>query len=83
MFCGDCLKNVRRLRPELWLSNNWLLRHYNAPSETSFFTREFLIKSKMSVVPHPPYFSASPLKIKLKGRHVDIIEVMEALAGCI
>jgi hypothetical protein len=33
----------------------------------------------MAVVPHPPYFYLFPrLKIKLKGRHFDTIEVMEA-----
>jgi hypothetical protein len=33
----------------------------------------------MTVIPHPPYFSLFPrLKIKLKGRHFDTIEVMEA-----
>jgi hypothetical protein len=34
-------ENVRRLRPELWRQNNWLLHHDNASSHTSFFTREF------------------------------------------
>jgi hypothetical protein len=33
----------------------------------------------MTVVPHPPYFPLFPrLKIKLKGRHFDRIEVIEA-----
>jgi hypothetical protein len=33
----------------------------------------------MAVIPLPPYFSPFPqLKIKLKGRHFDRIEVMEA-----
>jgi hypothetical protein len=33
----------------------------------------------MAVVPHPPYISLFPgLKIKLKGRHFDTIEVLEA-----
>jgi hypothetical protein len=39
-------ENVRRFRPELWRQNNWLLQHDNAPSHTSFFTRELLIKKK-------------------------------------
>jgi hypothetical protein len=34
----------------------------------------------MTVVPHPPNFSLFPrLKIKLKGRHFDIIEMIEAV----
>jgi hypothetical protein len=66
---------------------NWLLHHDNAPSHTSFFTREFLTKNNTTVIPHPPYspdlapcdFSLFPrLKIKLKGRRFDTIEVNEA-----
>jgi transposase len=79
-------ENMQRLRPELCRQKNWLLHHDNAPSHTSFFTREFLTKNNMTVVPHPPYspdlapcdFSLFPLlKRKLKGRHFDTIEVME------
>jgi hypothetical protein len=32
----------------------------------------------MTVVPHPPYFSVSPIEIKLKGLDFDTIEVIEA-----
>jgi hypothetical protein len=33
----------------------------------------------MTVIPHPPYFSLFPqLKTKLKGRHFDTIDVIEA-----
>jgi hypothetical protein len=42
----------------------WLLNHDNAPSHTSFFTREFLAKNNMTVVPRPPYFSVSPIEDK-------------------
>jgi hypothetical protein len=31
--------NVQRLRLEVWRQNNWLLLHDNAPSHTSFFTK--------------------------------------------
>jgi hypothetical protein len=48
-------ENVRRLHPELWRQKKWLLHHDNAPSHTSFFTREFLAKNNMTVIPHPPY----------------------------
>jgi hypothetical protein len=54
-------ESVRRLRPELWLQNYWLL-HHNAPSHNSFFTRELLTKYKMTVVLHPPYFSVFPIE---------------------
>jgi hypothetical protein len=43
------------------------------------FHQEFLTKSNMTVIPHPPYFSLFPrLKIKLEGRHFDTIEVIMA-----
>jgi transposase len=85
-FYGDC-ENVRRLQPELWGQKNWLLHHNNAPSHTSFFTREFLTKNNMTLIPHPPYspdlapcdFSLfHHLKIKLKGRRFDTTKAMEA-----
>jgi hypothetical protein len=70
---------VQRLRPELWQQKNWLLHHDNKQSHTSFFTREFFFtKSNMTVVLHPPCFSVSPLKIKLKRRHFDTTVVIEA-----
>jgi hypothetical protein len=40
-YCCDVLrrllKNVRRLRLELWRQKNWLLHHDNAPPHTSIF----------------------------------------------
>jgi hypothetical protein len=48
-------ENVRRLRPELWRQKNLLLLNDNAPSHTSFFTREFLTKYNMTVAPHPTF----------------------------
>jgi hypothetical protein len=72
-------ENEGRLRPELWRQKNWLLHHSDAPSHTSFFAREFFTKNNKTVVPHPPYFSLFlRLKIKLKRRHFDTIEVIEA-----
>jgi hypothetical protein len=43
------------------------------------FTREFLTEDNRTVVPHPPYCSVSRLKTKLRGRHFDTTEVMEAV----
>jgi hypothetical protein len=54
-------KNVRRLRSEPWRQKNWLLHHDNAPSNTSFFTKELFTKNNMAVVSHPSYFSLSPI----------------------
>jgi hypothetical protein len=55
-YCGvlwQPTENVQRLHPELWRQKSWLLHHNNTPSYTSFFTREFLTKNNMTVVPHP------------------------------
>jgi hypothetical protein len=58
---------------------NWLLHHNNARSHASFFTREFLTKNNITVIPDQPYISLFPrLKIKVKGCHFDTIEVIEA-----
>jgi hypothetical protein len=55
----------------------WLLRHNIAPFHTSLSTSEFLTRNNMTVVPHPTYFSVSPIE-ELKGRHFDTTEVTEA-----
>jgi hypothetical protein len=64
-------ENVRRLRPELGRQKIRLLRHDNAPSHASFFTREFLTKSNVTFIPHPFH----QLKIKPEGRHFEKIYV--------
>jgi hypothetical protein len=70
---------VRKLGPEFWQQKNWLLHHDNAPSHSSSFIRKFLPINNMAIVPKQPYFSLFPgLKRKLKGRHFDTTEVMEA-----
>jgi hypothetical protein len=51
---------------------------HNAPSHISNFSRKFLTKNNMTVVPNSPNFSLFlRLKIKLKGHHFDTIEVIE------
>jgi hypothetical protein len=55
------------------------LHHDNAPTHTSFFTREFFNINQIAAIPHRLYFSLFPwLKIKLKGRYFDTVEVIEA-----
>jgi hypothetical protein len=49
-------ENVQKLQPELWRQNTWLLHHDNAPSHTSFFTRERLTKSIRLSSPTNPTF---------------------------
>jgi hypothetical protein len=44
-----------------------------------FSSGNFCQKNNVTVVPHPPYSTLFPrLKIKLKGRHFDTIEAVEA-----
>jgi hypothetical protein len=64
--------------PNFGNKRSWLLHHGNALSDTSFCTWEFFTKNNVTTVPHPRYFSLFPrLKIKLKVRHIDTIEVIE------
>jgi hypothetical protein len=60
---------VRKLRPELWWQKSWLLHHDNAPSQISFFTREFLPQKNMTAVATHPTFLFPQLKKNLKGNH--------------
>jgi hypothetical protein len=69
---------MQRLRPELWRQKNWLLHHDSAPSHTSFPTRKFLTKNNTTVVLAHPTFLFPRLKMKLKSRHFDTIEEVEA-----
>jgi hypothetical protein len=70
-MCEDFAPNFGDKRTGCYITTTY--------SHTSFFTREFLSKNNMTAVPHPPYFSLfSRLKIKLKDRHFDTIEVTEA-----
>jgi hypothetical protein len=77
-FYGKCMKMCENFTPNFRQQKNWLLHHYNAPSHTSIFTREYLTKNNMTSFPHPPYFSMFPrMEIKLKGCHFHTTEVME------
>jgi hypothetical protein len=76
---------VRRLCPELWRQKNWLLHHDNAPSLASFFHQGIFYHKQHDCHPRPPTspdfdsydFTPFPrLKIKLKDRHFDAIEVI-------
>jgi hypothetical protein len=73
--------------PQLWQQKNWLLHHDNALSGTTFLTRKFFLPKTKWLIPHPPhppYLAPccpslfSQLKIKLKSRHFDTIDVIRA-----
>ena len=44
---------VRRKRPELWRSGEWLLHQDNAPAHTALSVRQFLTKNGMTPASHP------------------------------
>jgi len=48
----DC---VHRVRPELWEGRRWILQHDNAPAHSALIMREFLVRSYITVLEHPPY----------------------------
>jgi hypothetical protein len=57
MFYGKWVKMCKQ--------KSWLLHHDNTTAHISFFAREFLTKNNITVVPQPPYFSASPNEDKM------------------
>jgi transposase len=76
--------SVLRKRPELW--GNQTCKPNNAPAHASLFTRSYLAKHQISVVPHPPHspdlapgvsFVFPKLKTNLKGRRFQTIEEIQ------
>ena len=51
---------VRRKRPELWRSGEWLLHHDDAPAHTTLSVRQFLKKNGMTTASHPPPLLPGP-----------------------
>jgi hypothetical protein len=64
-----------KILPELWRPKNLLLHHHNTPSHTSFIQGIIDLPTFLS---YPPTLLLSVSKLKLKSRHFDTIEVMEA-----
>jgi hypothetical protein len=80
-YC-DVLRQLREdwriLLPELWRQKVWPLHHDSAPSHTFFVTREFFTKNnRLSSLP-TLLFPVSRLTMKLRCRHFDTVEVIEA-----
>jgi hypothetical protein len=76
-------ENIWRKCPDRWCYNSWDLHRDNAPVHTSLAVRQFLVFTKMTVIPHPPYlqdlaicdfFLFPKKKFKLKGQHYDSTE---------
>ncbi|UYV76922.1 MIB1 [Cordylochernes scorpioides] len=82
------LREAGRLkRPERWQNNDWILHVDNARSHTAHVVLQFLAKHSTIHIPHPPYspdlapndfFLYSILKMKLKGRKFDNVDMIQA-----
>jgi hypothetical protein len=79
-------ENIQRKPLDKWRNNSWDLHNDNAPAHASLFVRQFLVSTKTTVVPHPPYtldfatydfFLFPKMKLKLKGRRFDSIEEIQ------
>ncbi|GFW09975.1 uncharacterized protein TNCV_4207401 [Trichonephila clavipes] len=46
---------IRRKRPQLWESGDWLLHHDNAPAHTSNLVQQYLSKHSIAQLRQPPY----------------------------
>jgi len=80
---------VRRKRPQLWTSGDWLLHHDNAPAHSSNLVQQYLTKHQVVQLRQPPYspdvapcdFWLFPtLKMPLKGHRFDDKETVETNA---
>ncbi|UYV70486.1 hypothetical protein LAZ67_7003275 [Cordylochernes scorpioides] len=83
-----CLREAVRLkRPERWQNNDWILHVGNARPHTAHVVLQFLAKHSTIQIPHPPYspdlapndfFLYPKLKINLKGRKFDNVDMIQA-----
>jgi len=79
-------EDIRRKRPELRRTGNWLLHDDNAPSHRALVTHEFLAHNSIITLPHPPYapdlapcyfFLFPKMKLQLKVRRFDRVEEIQ------
>ncbi|GFU67918.1 histone-lysine n-methyltransferase setmar-like protein [Trichonephila clavipes] len=55
---------IRRKRPQLWESGDWLLHHDNAPAHTSNLVQQYLSKHSIAQLRQPPYSpDIAPLRL--------------------
>jgi hypothetical protein len=69
---------VKYISYHIYIADNWVLHHDNAPAQPAPSIREFLAKKNIPVLPHPPYspdvapcdfYLFTKLKLKLKGHY--------------
>lgn len=77
---------VRRKRPELWRSGEWVLHHDNAPVHSALLIRDYCTKNGMTVIPQPPYspdlapadfFLFPKLKRPMKGKRFESVDEIQ------
>ena len=80
-------ENVRRKRPELWASGDWLLHHDNTPPHTALSVRRYLASQGWTMVTHAPYspdlapcdfFLFPRMKRDLKGMIFEDVEEVKS-----
>lgn len=86
-------EKLRKKRPEMWKSGDWILQHDGASSHVSAKTRDYMEKNKVNTLPHPPYspdlapcdfFLFPTLKKNLSGTKFDSVEeIREASAAAL
>ncbi|UYV65072.1 hypothetical protein LAZ67_3003045 [Cordylochernes scorpioides] len=78
---------VHLKRPERWQNNDLILHVDNARPHTAHVVLQFLAKHSTIQIPHPPYspdlapndfFLYPELKMKLKGRKFDNVDMIQA-----
>lgn len=49
------LKQIQRVRSELYRSNKWFLLHDNSPAHLSIVVSQFLVTKNVNIITHPSY----------------------------
>jgi hypothetical protein len=79
MFYSDCVIMCEHFAPNFGDKRTGCCITTTHHLTLNFLPGNFLTKNNKTVITHPPYFCLFPQqKIKLKGRHFDMIAVMEA-----
>lgn len=79
-------ERVRRVRPELWADNSWILHDDNAPSHRATIVNAFKAKHSINTIDQAPYspdlapcdfFLFPKLKLPLRGTRFDSIPTIK------
>ncbi|GFW08589.1 hypothetical protein TNCV_2776101 [Trichonephila clavipes] len=58
-------ESIRRKQPQFWQNDDWYLLHDNSPAHRSQLVKEFLAKTRINMLPHPPYSPDSLVELLL------------------